>query len=87
MKRNKNAVVRGEKKLSVTDLMLLLCMRNQYRSVDILQKQTKQIFCLKGSDSFLETTFIEFYFSFRLDPVLKESPRPHFVSIECILFE
>ena len=28
-----------------------------------------------------------FFFSFRLDPVLKESRRPHFVSIECILFE
>ena len=67
--------------------MLLLCMRNQYVSFDILQKQTKQIFCLKGLDSFLETTFIVFYFSFRLDPVLKESRRPHFLSTECILFE
>ena len=46
MKRNKNAVARGKKKLSVTDLMLLLRMRNQYVSVDILQIQTKQIFCL-----------------------------------------
>ena len=67
--------------------MLLLCMKNQYVSVDRLQKQTKQIFCLCGLDSFLETTFIMFYFSFRLDPVLQKSRRPHFVSIECILFE
>ena len=36
--------------------MLLLCMKNQYVSVDILQKRTKQIFCLWGLDSFLETT-------------------------------
>ena len=33
-------------------------------SVDILQKQTKQIFCLEGLDNFLETTFIVVLFFF-----------------------
>ena len=36
---------------------------------------------------FLETTFIVFYFSFRLDTGIKESREPYFVSMECTLFE
>ena len=36
---------------------------------------------------FLETTFIVFYFSFRLDTGIKESREPYVVSMECTLFE
>ena len=51
------------------------------------QKKNKEIFCLFGFVIFLETTFIVFYFSFRLDTGIKESREPYFVSMECTLFE
>ena len=71
--------------------MLLRCMRNQHVSVGMLQKKkktkNKEIFCLWGFVIFLETTFIVFYFSSRLDTGIKESREPYVVSMECSLFE
>ena len=58
----------------------LACYKNK-------KQKGKEIFCLWGFVIFLETTFIVFYFSFRLDTGIEESREPYVVSMECTLFE